>query len=121
GHGRVLLDEVREPDLDVRRLGVVVLAQFGAERAELADVDLAPVPVQELDEPAHVRAAPAVRDGYADVDLGDGVLLAALAVEDADRVAQTFDAGAIEREPARVALGMDVAQRRNPHTSNSPR
>ena len=96
----------------MRRLRFVVLAQPFAEGAELADVDLAPMAIEQLDEAAHVRPFAAVGQGDAHVDLGDGVLLAALPVEDTDGIAQALDAGAIEREAALVPLGVDIAQLR---------
>src|SRR5207245_1880444 len=61
------------------------------------------------------------RDAH--VDLRDGVLLAALAIEHADGIAEPLHAGAVEGEAALVLLGMDVAQkmRRLSHSSSSPR
>src|SRR5207249_1007454 len=73
-HRGFLLDEVRKPDLHVRGVRVVVAAQLRAEAAKLADVDLAPVPVEQLDEAAHLPALALVRHRYAHVYLGDGVL-----------------------------------------------
>src|SRR5207249_4849322 len=103
--------EVRKPDLHVRGVRVVVAAQLRAEAAKLADVDLAPVPVEQLDEAAHVRALALVRDRYAHVDLGDGVLDAAGPIEHADRIAEALHPRPIERKPARVPLAVDVAER----------
>src|SRR5207237_10632970 len=61
---RFLLDEIGERDLDARRVRVVVAAQLRAERAELADVDLPPVAVQDFDEAARVRGLALVWHGY---------------------------------------------------------
>src|SRR5207248_11132043 len=116
-------------------VGVVVLAQLRAERPELADVDLAPVAVEQLDEAAHVRALALVRDRDAHVDLGHGVLQAVRAIEHADGIAQALHARPVERNSPVVPLAVDVAQRRQAapqgrfhlrgatrlHSSSSPR
>src|SRR5437763_3831220 len=105
-HRRALLDEIREFHGDVCRAGVVVAAQLGAERAEAADVDLPAVPVEQLDEPAHVRPAAPVRERHAHVDLGDRVLLPVRPVQYADRVAQALHPSPLQLQPPPILLAM---------------
>jgi hypothetical protein len=109
-HRRALLDEVRELHGDVGGAGVVVAAQLGAERAEAADVDLPAVAVEQLDEPAHVRAAPAVRQRHAHVDLGDRMLLPVGPVQHADRVAQAFHPGPLQVQLPPILLAVHIPQ-----------
>src|SRR4051794_10908366 len=128
-HGGALLDEVRKTHRDVSGGGIVIAPELAAQLAELADVDLAPVPVEQLDEAAHVRALALVRQRHAHVDFGDGVLDALLPIADADRIAQPGDPGPLQIELARVLLAVHVAEGddirqwslRLQRTSNSPR
>src|SRR5712692_5020303 len=109
-HRGALLDEVGEAHGDVGSGGVMVAAQLGAERAEAADVDLAAVPVEQLDEAAHVRPAPPVWERHAHVDLRHRVLLPVHPIQHADRVPQALHPGSLEVQLPPILLAVTVPQ-----------
>src|SRR5216684_6462297 len=109
-HRGALLDEVGEAHGDVGSGGVMVAAQLGAERAEAADVDLAAVPVEQLDEAAHVRPAPPVRERHAHVDLRHRVLLPVHPIQHADRVPQALHPGPLQGKLPPILLAVHIPQ-----------
>jgi len=114
GDGGALLDEVGEFDLHVRRLGVELFAHLEKDLFEAADVDLTPVLVEDLDEPAHVRALELVGqvDVHADgrVDMLDAVC----PVLHDDGVLDPLDADLADVDLPAVAAALDVDHRPSP-------
>ena len=86
-------------------VGIQVLGHLLQHRAEGIDRNLALVPVQDLDEARHVRALEIVGQVHVHVEIGDGVLLAAGAVLDLDRMADVLDADPVDRNSARCRRG----------------
>lgn len=112
GDGRELLDEVGEAGLEVGFLGVEALADGAGEFGDAVGRDgFAGVVVEDLEEPAHVRALLVVGQGDVHVDGGDGGLLAAVGGAEADRINDVLDADAVDRDVALVLRGLHVDHR----------
>src|ERR1039458_277821 len=67
--------------------------------------------VEYLDKTRHVRAFEVVRQMHVHVESGDGVLHTDTLVFDLDRMADTFDADAIDRQVARISRTLHVGNK----------
>lgn len=103
-----LLDEIGEVDLHVRGLGLELLPNAREDRLERLDIDPAAELVQNLDEPAHVRALEVMGQVHVHVDLGVDVLGAVGAVQHDDGIFDALDADLGDGDVAFVRLVLDV-------------
>ena len=70
--------------------------------------NLALMTVEYFHEARHVRAFEIVRQVHVHVEIGDGVLLAAGTVADADRVTDILDPDLVDRNTARIGAALHV-------------
>ena len=89
-------------------LGLEGLSQFSQDYAELLEVHLSPVGIEDLDEAAHVGPLVVVGQIDVHVDAGHGLLGAVPLVADGDRVADVLDPHLVDLDVAVVFQALDV-------------